>query len=100
IQSVAKLYGLEELVIEGFVRSWGWKAVLSAGDVGAIVSGIMEIGYEGKTVHKRAALLNKQDSKLSDLDMESQLALEEKLEKEEEEEWVSNWFGAWDALEK
>src|SRR5690606_29925165 len=48
IQSVSRLYGLEELVKDSFVRSWGWKAVLSAADVGTIVGSILEIGRDAK----------------------------------------------------
>ncbi|KAK0946445.1 DNA replication initiation factor cdc45 [Friedmanniomyces endolithicus] len=50
----AEQYGLEGLVPEesggeggrgwGFVRSWGWRGTLSAGDVVAIVSAILEVG--------------------------------------------------------
>ncbi|TKA78282.1 hypothetical protein B0A55_04743 [Friedmanniomyces simplex] len=50
----AEQYGLEGLVPEegggeggrgwGFVRSWGWRGTLSAGDVVAVVSAILEVG--------------------------------------------------------
>jgi cell division control protein 45 len=53
----AAVYGLDDLVPEGsgrgstecegwgFVRSWGWKAQLSAMDVGVIVGAILEVGH-------------------------------------------------------
>ena len=50
----AAQYGLEGLVPRdeekggwGFVRSWGWKATLSAVDVATVVSAILEVGGEG-----------------------------------------------------
>ena len=54
----APLYGLDGLVPPpastghgregwGFVRSWGWKACLSAIDVGVIVGAILEVGKSG-----------------------------------------------------
>ncbi|KAH0541473.1 hypothetical protein FGG08_004083 [Glutinoglossum americanum] len=54
----APLYGLDGLVPPvasagtgkegwGFVRSWGWKACLSANDVAIIVGAIMEVGKTG-----------------------------------------------------
>lgn len=89
IQSVSRLYGLEELVKDSFVRSWGWKAVLSATDVGTIVGSILEIGRDakhGKTPHSHTG--DRPDTN------------GENLEEKEEEEWVRNWFAAWDALEK
>ena len=54
----APMYGLDGLVPPpastgygregwGFVRSWGWKACLSAIDVGVIVSAILEVGKSG-----------------------------------------------------
>lgn len=86
IESVSRLYGLDDLVREGFVRSWGWKAVLSAGDVGTIVGAILEIGKDGKGV--RGGVRGEVE------------VAGEQLVKEEEEEWVRNWHEAWDALEK
>ncbi|RPA76762.1 CDC45-like protein [Ascobolus immersus RN42] len=44
VEGVGRLYGLEGVVREGYVRSWGWKAVLSAGDVGAILGALLEGG--------------------------------------------------------
>jgi cell division control protein 45 len=53
----AAVYGLDDLVPEGtgrgalecegwaFVRSWGWKAQLSAADVGVLVGAILEVGH-------------------------------------------------------
>jgi cell division control protein 45 len=53
----AAVYGLDELVPEGtgrgatehegwgFLRSWGWKAQLSAIDVGVVVGAILEVGH-------------------------------------------------------
>ena len=53
----AAVYGLDDLVPEGagrgagdyegwgFVRSWGWKAQLSAIDVGVVVGAILEVGH-------------------------------------------------------
>ena len=56
--SYAPLYGLDGLVPPrvstsrgregwGFVRSWGWKACLSAQDVGVVVGAILEVGKSG-----------------------------------------------------
>ncbi|KAK4948887.1 DNA replication initiation factor cdc45 [Elasticomyces elasticus] len=58
----AEQYGLEGLVPEGdqsagglgkgegwgFVRSWGWRGTLSAGDVVSVVSAILEVGGVGQ----------------------------------------------------
>ena len=53
----AAVYGLDDLVPEGtgrgatehegwgFLRSWGWKAQLSAIDVGVVVGAILEVGH-------------------------------------------------------
>lgn len=53
---VAPQYGLDDLVPPatndrsnrdgwGFVRSWGWKACLSAADVASIISAVLEVGH-------------------------------------------------------
>ncbi|KAH0565423.1 hypothetical protein GP486_001176 [Trichoglossum hirsutum] len=55
----APLYGLDDLVPPvaradtggkegwGFVRSWGWKACLSANDVAVIIGAMLEVGKDG-----------------------------------------------------
>ncbi|KAI9889771.1 MAG: hypothetical protein M1814_004973 [Vezdaea aestivalis] len=54
----APMYGLEGVVPAeatarsgkegwGFVRSWGWKACLSAADIGVVVGAILEVGKSG-----------------------------------------------------
>ena len=56
ILKFAEMYNLDGLVPGedgrsgqqgwGFVRSWGWKATLSAADVAIVVSAILEVGTE------------------------------------------------------
>lgn len=73
----------------GFVRSWGWRATLSAQDVGVIIGALLEVG-------KHAALsnANAQDaaSQVVD-DVDDILA-------EQSEEWIPRFWDAYDALEK
>lgn len=61
----APVYGLDDLVPEGtgrgaldcegwgFVRSWGWKAQLSALDAGVIVGAILEVGHTQRPISDR-----------------------------------------------
>lgn len=58
----SKAYGLDDLVPAGegrntydqegwgFIRSWGWKAQLSAVDVGVILGAILEVGPSGSAI--------------------------------------------------
>lgn len=94
ITSVSRLYGLDDLVRDGFVRSWGWKAVLSASDVGTIISGILEIGKDGRAVKRGVPIRNASGGAIN-IDTNG-----DQMAKDEEEEWVTNWHDAWDALEK
>ena len=64
----------------GFVRSWGWRATLSAQDVGVVVGALLEVGKGD------GAVVEHEDS--AD-------ALESRSE-----EWVSRFWEAYDALDE
>ncbi|KAI9728869.1 MAG: hypothetical protein M1834_007126 [Cirrosporium novae-zelandiae] len=96
----APVYGLDGLVPPatgmrggkegwGFVRSWGWKACLSATDVAVIVGAILEVGKSG---------LKGQDDNNWDISQRR-----EPIDADgtaENEEWVGRFFEAYDALSK
>lgn len=99
----APLYGLDGLVPPrasadrgregwGFVRSWGWKACLSAQDVGVIVGAILEVGKSGVAAGDF--------STKSDRGRGEQRELVDEDGKAEGEEWVRRFWEAYDALEK
>lgn len=101
----SELYGLDDLVPPadsdgrdrggskegwGFVRSWGWRATLSAQDVGVVVGAILEIGKKGVTTLENGGWDRGREIKeITDQDgiLES-------------EEWVGRFWDAYDALEK
>ena len=98
----APLYGLEGLVPPapragqgkkgwGFVRSWGWKACLSAVDVGVIVGSILEVGKSGVNHGETAKSWDRGKDKAELVDEDGQA---------EGEEWVKRFWEAYDALEK
>jgi cell division control protein 45 len=73
----------------GFVRSWGWRATLSAQDVGVVIGALLEVGKHAQTVDNAPAA--------------SQVGKE--IEEEAEfaaqgEEWVGRFWEAYDALEE
>lgn len=77
----------------GFVRSWGWKACLSAMDVGVIVGAILEVGKSGARTND-AHHWNWQVNgceKRELVDEDGTL---------EGEEWVQRFWEAYDALDK
>ncbi|KAL8729271.1 MAG: hypothetical protein Q9181_005062 [Wetmoreana brouardii] len=96
----APMYGLDGLVPPpasqgrgkegwGFVRSWGWKATLSAVDVGVILGAILEVGKNrihtdptGKAYGKQREILEDEDGSL------------------ENQAWVERFWEAYDALGK
>ena len=99
----APLYGLDGLVPPrasagggregwGFVRSWGWKACLSAQDVGVIVGAILEVGKSGVAAGD--------SSRNWERGRGEQRELEDEDGKAEGEEWVRRFWEAYDALEK
>ena len=101
----APMYGLDGLVPPpayngserqgwGFVRSWGWKACLSAIDVGVIVGAILEVGKAGAKV---------EDGQRGWLQLRNGGEAREVVDEDgkmEGEEWVRRFWEAYDALEK
>ena len=97
------VYGLEGIVPPsagnglrregwGFVRSWGWKACLSALDVGVIVGAILEVGKMGVHSISRSNGWDRGRSEKQELaDEEGNL---------EGEEFINRFWEAYDALEK
>lgn len=69
----------------GFVRSWGWRATLSAQDVGVILSALLEVGKPGDDGTQAIEAT-------PDADDEDAAA--------QGEEWVARFWEAYDALEK
>ncbi|KAF4345208.1 cell division control 45 [Fusarium beomiforme] len=72
----------------GFVRSWGWRATLSAQDVGVVIGALLEVGKHVQNL----------DSPVT----ASQSARETEEEAEfaaQGEEWIERFWEAYDALE-
>ncbi len=98
----APLYGLDGLVPPaasvnpsrlgwGFVRNWGWRACLSATDVGVVVGAILEVGKAGVHTLGNARHERERVEKAEVVDEEGY---------KEGEEWVGRFWEAYDALEK
>jgi len=91
LERYAPLYGLDGVVKEGFVRCWGWRGCLSAVDVAYVVGGILEVG-KGKKAGQKSGLVDPNDEA-------SEKA--SRLEEEKEvEEWITNFWDAYDSLTK
>lgn len=99
----SQMYGLDDLVPPadtdnrggakegwGFVRSWGWRATLSAQDVGVVVGAILEVGKKGVTTLENGGWDRGREIKET-TDEDGIL---------EGEEWVGRFWDAYDALEK
>lgn len=90
LEKYAPLYGLDGIVKEGFVRCWGWRGCLSAADVAYVVGGILEVGKTHKKTQK----------KISDNTEEVSEEIERLEESKEIDEWITNFWDAYDALTK
>jgi len=101
----ASLYNLDEMVPTidtdgldrggakdgwGFVRSWGWRATLSAQDVGVVIGALLEVG-------KHAAAASTYPSPPESL--ASQETVDDHFDRESEE-WIPRFWVAYDALER
>ena len=73
----------------GFVRSWGWRATLSAQDVGVVIGALLEVSRH---------------STVTDIDGRIRASQAQDYEDDggaaEAQEWVSRFWEAYDALEK
>ncbi|KAG8407189.1 DNA replication initiation factor cdc45, variant 2 [Metarhizium acridum] len=73
----------------GFVRSWGWRATLSAQDVGVVIGALLEVGKHAQT--SEVAMPTSQLT--HDAEDEIEFAAQA-------EEWVGRFWEAYDALEE
>lgn len=98
----APVYGLDGLVPPetsltrgregwGFVRNWGFKACLSATDVGVIIGAILEVGKRGIASSTGVDRTDRPQDETEIVDAEGM---------GESEEWVTRFWQAYDALEK
>ncbi|EXM02807.1 cell division control protein 45 [Fusarium odoratissimum NRRL 54006] len=73
----------------GFVRSWGWRATLSAQDVGVVIGALLEVGKHVQNTDP--AVIASQAGR--DAEEEAEFAAQG-------EEWIERFWEAYDALEK
>lgn len=73
----------------GFVRSWGWRATLSAQDVGVVIGALLEVGKHVQ--NPDPAVIASQAGR--DAEEEVEFAAQG-------EEWIERFWEAYDALEK
>lgn len=86
IEKYAPLYGMEGIVKEGFTRCWGWRGCLSAADVGYVIGGMLEVGKAAPPPRH--------------IDDDTAVPDASALEEKEVDEWIDNFWAAYDALEK
>ncbi|KAG5986916.1 hypothetical protein E4U54_005218, partial [Claviceps lovelessii] len=72
----------------GFVRSWGWRATLSAQDVGVVIGALLEVGKQIQPADGPAASSQVVREVEEDVEFGAQT-----------EEWVGRFWEAYDALE-
>ncbi|SPQ23771.1 50f6531d-5fc7-490b-8c05-11791b4dcdf5 [Thermothielavioides terrestris] len=102
----ASLYNLDELIPSidtdgkdrggakdgwGFVRSWGWRATLSAQDVGVVIGALLEVGKDATSSSSSSSDPTSTPA--------SQLPASAGADAAPSEEWVPRFWQAYDALE-
>ncbi len=76
----------------GFVRSWGWRATLSAQDVSVIIGALLEVGKHATASDSAREGVAGASQALPDGD--------DAQDRPESDEWIPRFWGAYDALEK
>jgi cell division control protein 45 len=104
----ASLYNLDELVPTmdtdgkdrggakdgwGFVRSWGWRATLSAQDVGVVIGALLEVGKNAPTNAEGPGPVAPSQQQPIDLNGDPQ------QHESPSDEWLPRFWEAYDALE-
>ncbi|GAB1318740.1 DNA replication initiation factor cdc45 [Madurella fahalii] len=113
----ASLYNLDELVPTvdtdgkdrggakdgwGFVRSWGWRATLSAQDVGVVIGALLEVGKNTPTAgdsHQHAGGALSQQRQQQQQQQQQPGTDEQQGAQSPSEEWLPRFWEAYDALE-
>ncbi|KAI0150471.1 CDC45-like protein [Xylariaceae sp. FL1272] len=72
----------------GFVRSWGWRATLSAQDVGVVIGALLEVGRQRTMTEEEGRI---RAGQAQDIEDDGGVA--------EAQEWVGRFWEAYDALE-
>ncbi|EPX73193.1 DNA replication pre-initiation complex subunit Cdc45 [Schizosaccharomyces octosporus yFS286] len=90
LQRFAPLYGLDDVIFHSFTRTYGFKCTLSASDVAYAISALLEVGGAG------TFLQAKNVTKEPDMTEEQYL---QKFEEEQKQEWLKNFYDAYDALD-
>ncbi|KAI1503844.1 CDC45 family [Biscogniauxia marginata] len=72
----------------GFVRSWGWRATLSAQDVGVVIGALLEVGKHSTVTDDDGRV---RASQIQDPEDDAGAS--------EAQEWISRFWEAYDALE-
>ncbi|KAJ4164746.1 hypothetical protein LMH87_006408 [Akanthomyces muscarius] len=72
----------------GFVRSWGWRATLSAQDVGVVIGALLEVGKHAQAIDLAYAASQAGREVEDDAEVAAQ-----------GEEWIRRFWEAYDALE-
>ncbi|CEP63236.1 DNA replication initiation factor CDC45 LALA0_S07e05556g [Lachancea lanzarotensis] len=83
-------YGLQEIVRDGFVRTFGYRGAISASEFAEAITALLEVGQEvdAKDTTKRDGSATEQ----SNTDLEEVITRRER-------KWVSNFWLSWDALD-
>lgn len=85
------IYGLEGIVREGFIKTYGYTGLLSAMECVEALSALLEL--DEKFIHD-SAKLNEEDNRLIDNEEER---IRRRMRRKESS-WLNNFWSAWDAL--
>lgn len=82
-------YGLQDIVRDGFVRTFGYRGAISASEFVESITALLEIGQTGSDdAHTKAEGINDETGETPDTAM---------LDKQKK--WVSNFWLSWDTLD-
>jgi cell division control protein 45 len=94
----APQYGLDELTMDSFVRHWGYKCTLSASDVCYALTALLESGTNSFLKNGHANLGNGVHKEVEERVSRTEQEVDF-VESDIREEWVSNFYEAYDAMD-
>lgn len=97
-------YGLQDIVRDGFVRTFGYRGSISASEFVESITALLEVGNVPDTLESLANDPKQHEEHLSEENenREFEESAEQKIEKilkSRQKKWISNFWSSWDVLD-
>ncbi|CCF56586.1 hypothetical protein KAFR_0B02890 [Kazachstania africana CBS 2517] len=92
-------YGLQDIVRDGFVRTFGYRGSISASEFVEAITSLLEVGSSIDSITKTHSVASKDPNNNDTEDTETEQSNIVKLMEQNRKQWISNFWLSWDALD-